>query len=215
MVSELSIYYLEGETKKLLVSIVVLLLVSCSALSPEATITPSLIMTKTNEVMPSYPSNQTEPPTSGSLFPREWITLAVSSVLAIVNLCYTRSIDKKRLAFERKQGELNSLQIDIERKASFAVSSRHSSPNSSSHKVIITNIGKSEARNICLFIQPSDNILILDDLSTLFPFERLAPGEEISLLVILRYSQPKKYRFDITWSDDYNKENSCPLFLSW
>lgn len=68
-------------------------------------------------------------------------------------------------------------------------------------KFIITNTGKSIARNIRVDGFDTEKLLIIDN--NALPFEYLNPGEEFPIAVLLFECSDHKLEICITWDDDW------------
>lgn len=132
--------------------------------------------------------------------------------ISVYNLIYTRKVDRERLTFEKKYYELNALQLEKERSASFNVS-QYAEGNS--NRLVIKNTGKAEARNITIDIPNPEGLSIPDGLSSIFPLERLSPGEFVELLIVLEYKGARKCEIFLNWSDDSGSNRSAKHNLTW
>lgn len=132
--------------------------------------------------------------------------------ISLISLVYTGFVDIKRLAFEKKYNELNALQLEKERSASFNV---YQYAAGSSNRLVIKNTGKAEARNITIDIPSLEGLSILEDLSKKFPLGRLSPDGLVELLITLDYKGARNCEIILNWSDDYQPNRSEKCYLTW
>ena len=132
--------------------------------------------------------------------------------ISLISLVYTGFVDIKRLAFEKKYNELNALQLEKERSASFNV---YQYAAGSSNRLVIKNIGKAEARNLTIDIPNPEGLRILEDLPKKFPLGRLSPDGLVELMITLNYEGARSCEIILNWSDDYQPNRSEKCYLTW
>lgn len=136
----------------------------------------------------------------------------IAIVISAVSLIYTYIVDRKRLKFEKKYSELNALQLEKERSASFNV---YQYPTNMAHRLVIKNIGKAEARNLTIDIPNPEGLRILEDLPKKFPLGRLSPDGLVELMITLNYEGARSCEIILNWSDDYQPNRSEKCYLTW
>lgn len=119
-----------------------------------------------------------------------------------------------------KQNELNDLQISKEnrnieklKKADF--SAELVKDGSNSHKIVVKNIGESEARNVRIADLSDGHYIIGSELRNKFPRQIIHSMESVHMVAALHMSSPRTMHFDIQWEDDNSKYNRKSFTLSF
>ena len=137
----------------------------------------------------------------------EYIITTAIAVLALLVSCYSawycrKNFKMSRYEFDKRRRE--EKQAVLKAEAVYSSNGRYA--------IIITNVGKSEARNIvCDF--PKDefkNLTIMGDKT----FPLLDSEKSFSINAFACEGDNEHPTFNITWDDDYSKSNSKKLTIS-
>ncbi len=120
-----------------------------------------------------------------------WIAL---TALAISVLSFFKSNISDFLNYKKNKKSNNSAKIKVSFK---------------NKKLIISNVGKSDARNIEVFIDEKEIQKAKQFASWVKNknFSLLTPGNSIEINALVCYTDPKSYNVKVKWEDNFSKQN--------
>ena len=145
----------------------------------------------------------------------EIISLIISILTAIGSIFMFCLYDRK---IKEQTKEINDFTLkqqkedeELKRKADLYASLKLEG-NLGAAKIIITNKGKSVARNI--FIVRTDNKKLYINEPSVLPYEFLYPNEDFPIEVAIIDFEANKLNLTIVWDDDFAKGNQKDCILT-
>jgi len=143
-------------------------------------------------------------------------------VISAVSLRRTSKTTKEQLSLQRIMAELAQKQLqqiqESENSAeSVRLSVRVDAAGSSTRKLVLTNVGDVEARDVEFELDPQGSLespLVHSDYKDKFPVPVLAPGSSVGTLMAVHFGTATAFRVLLKWRDREGNHHSEETYAS-
>lgn len=143
----------------------------------------------------------------------------LSELIAFLALLLSLYSTYKTIQFNKRQDELTAKLIEkeeaesVDKKRAF-LNATIIKLGQNNYRLKVWNQGKATAHNVHIQLLKNSDLLHPDFVNSIFPLESLEPYQSVEMPALVHMQTEYKHPLEITWSDEYDKQNRKVVYLT-